>query len=76
LGEHLIDEASSFWRVYPPTSLYFLDEAVSFLAHVEANKPRGVPAKKLKAIIAYERSGLASRQEALLTIEHASAIPV
>src|SRR5260370_35609047 len=34
LGEHLVDEASSFWREHPPTSLYFLDEAVSFLAHV------------------------------------------
>jgi len=76
LGEHLVDEASSFWREHPPTSLYFLDEAVSFLAHVEASKLDGVPAEKLNAIIAYERSRLASRREALLTMEHASAIPV
>ena len=76
LGEHLVDESSSFWRVHPPTSLYFLDEAISFLAHVEGSQPDGVLAEKLNAIVAYERSLLESRRAALLTMEHASATPV
>ena len=76
LGERLIDEASSFWSVHPPTSLYFLDEALSFLAHVQAAQPDGVPDEKLNAIVAYERSLLESRREALPTMEHASAVPV
>jgi len=76
LGEHLIDEASTFWRLNPPTSLYFLDEALGFLDHIDASRPEGVPAEKLNAIVAHERSLLKSRQEALLTMEHASAMPV
>lgn len=75
LGEHLVEEASSFWLTHPPTSLYFLDEALSFLAHVEGRQLDGVPAEKLDAIVAHERSLLESRRETLLTMEH-SSIPI
>jgi hypothetical protein len=76
LGDRLIDEASSFWLFNPPTSLYFLDEALGFLAHVEARRPDGVSAEKLNAIVTFERGLLESRRAALLTMEHASGIPV
>jgi hypothetical protein len=63
LGEdQLAQELSIFWRDQPPTSLYFLEEALAFSSHLQERARTGLTIENLREVLAYERSKLEARR--------------
>lgn len=54
-SKRLAREVGRFWRQRPPSSFYFLPEALEFCDFLAAGKPRG---KYLAEVLAYERATL------------------
>jgi hypothetical protein len=52
-SRRVAEEAKLFWREYPPTSFYFLDEALAFCDHLLASERR---IKYLEEVVGYERT--------------------
>lgn len=52
-SERVAEEAKLFWHEHPPTSFYFLDEALDFCDHLLA---RGLRIKYLEEVVGYERT--------------------
>jgi hypothetical protein len=56
IGSHRLGrEASAFWQAHPPTSFYFLPEALEFCAFLENRAGFG---KYVREVLAYERASL------------------
>jgi hypothetical protein len=58
-SERLAEEAKRFWREHPPTSFYFLEEALSFCDFLLAREGR---IKYLDEVVGYERTMLELRR--------------
>jgi hypothetical protein len=54
-NKRLADEAQRFWSEHPPTSFYFLEEALAFCDHLLA---RPLRVKYLDEVVGYERTML------------------
>ena len=61
-SERLADEAKLFWRDHPPTSFYFLEEALAFCDHLLARARAGHGIKYLEEVVGYERTMLELRR--------------
>lgn len=59
LGDRrLAREVSAYWRTHPPTTFYFLEEAISFADHLLARARRGPRIPYLADVLRYERTVL------------------
>ena len=61
-SELLASEARSFWRAHPPTSFYFLEEALAFCNHLLERTQDGLRVAYLDEVVAYERAMLELRR--------------
>lgn len=62
--DQLAEELSLFWAGHPPISLYFLEEALAFCAHLERRIQMGLNIEHLPEVVAYERANLEARRPA------------
>jgi hypothetical protein len=60
--DRLAEELGVFWQGHPPTSLYFLEEALAFCDHLERKTRMGLTLEHLPQVVAYERANLESRR--------------
>jgi hypothetical protein len=57
LGDRrLAREVSAYWRTHPPSTFYFLEEAISFADHLRARGRRGLRIPYLADVLRYERT--------------------